>query len=73
MEEQEKVLIDSSLRGKTKEQLGLKPFICTEIRSSIVGIPVTISEEFIARAIRKEAEGSYEEGLKGMTNPRMRC
>jgi len=65
MEEHEKVLIDPSLEEKTREQLGLKPFICTKIRSSIMGIPITISEEVIARAIRREAEGSYEEGLKG--------
>jgi len=42
MEEYEKVLIDPSLEGKTRKQLGLKPFICTEIRSNIIGIPVTI-------------------------------
>jgi len=63
MEEHEKVLIDPSLEGKTKEQLGLKPFTCTEVRSNIMGIPVTITEEIIARAIRRAAEGSYEEGL----------
>jgi len=58
MEEHEKVLIDPSLEGKTREQLGLKPFTCTEIRSNIMGIPVTITEEIIARAIRRAAEGS---------------
>jgi len=69
VEEHEKVLIDPSLKGKTKEQLGLKPFTCTKIRSSIMGIPVTIPKEVIARAIRREAEGSYEEVLEGKTNP----
>jgi len=34
-----------------------------------MGIPVTISKEVIARAIRRDAEGSYEEGLEGKTNP----
>jgi len=43
MEEHEKVLIDPTLEGKTREQLGLKPFTCTEIRSSIMGIPITIT------------------------------
>jgi len=62
MEEHQKVLIDPSLEGRTKEQLGLKPFTCTEIRSNIMGIPITITEEIIARAIRIAAEGSYEEG-----------
>jgi len=32
MEEHEKVLIDPSLEGKSKEQLGFKHFTCTEIR-----------------------------------------
>ena len=63
MEEHEKVLIDPTLEGKTRDQLGLKPFTCTEIRSSIMGIPITITEEVIARAIRRTAEGSFEEGL----------
>ena len=63
LEEHEKVLIDPTLEGKTREQLGLKPFTCTEIRSSIMGIPITITEEVIARAIRRTAEGSFEEGL----------
>jgi len=41
----------------------LKPFTCTEIRSNTIGIPVTITEEIIGRAIRRAAEGSDEEGL----------
>jgi len=52
LEEHEKVLIPS-LEGKTREQLGLKPFTCTEIRSNIMGIPVTITEETIAKACRR--------------------
>jgi len=63
MEEHEKVLIDPSLEGRTKEQLGMKSFTCTEIHSNIMGIPVTITEEIVARAIRRAVEGSYEEGL----------
>jgi len=31
MEEHEKVLIDPTLEGKTREELGLRPFTCTEI------------------------------------------
>jgi len=58
-----KFLFDPSLEGKTREQLGLKSFTCTEIRSNIMGIPVTITEDIIAKAIRTEAERSYEEGL----------
>jgi hypothetical protein len=44
LEEIEKVLIDHTLEGKTREEMGLEPFRCTEIRSSIMGIPVFISE-----------------------------
>jgi hypothetical protein len=46
LEEHEKVIIDPSLEGKTREKLGLKPFTCTEIRSSIMGIPVTIRRSY---------------------------
>jgi len=63
MEEHEKVLIDPSLERKTRKQLGLNSFTCTKIHSNIMGIPVTITEEIIARAIRRITEGSYEEGL----------
>jgi len=56
-------LIDPTLGGKTREQLGLKPFTCTEIRSSILGILITITEEVIAKAIRRTIDGSFEEGL----------
>jgi len=62
-EEQEKILIDPTLEGKTREELGLKPFTCTEIRSSIMGIPITITEEVIPRTNRRTAEGYFKEGL----------
>jgi len=62
-EEQEKILIDPTLEGKTRKELGLKPFTRTEIRSSIMGIPITITEEVIARTIRRIAEGYFKEGL----------
>jgi len=38
----EKVLIDPTLDGKSREEMGLEPFTCTEIRSSIMGILVFI-------------------------------
>jgi len=69
LEEHEKVLIDPTLKGKTREQLCLKPLTCTEIRSSIMGIPVSITEEVIARACRRKVEGSYEENLDNKTIP----
>jgi hypothetical protein len=39
----EKVLIDPTLAGKSRKEMGLEPFTVTEIRSSIMGIPVFIS------------------------------
>jgi hypothetical protein len=63
LEEQEKVLINPTLEGKSREELGLKPFTRIEIRSSIMGIHITITEEVIARTIRRTAEGYYKEGL----------
>jgi hypothetical protein len=32
VEEQEKILIDPTLKGKTREEMGLEPFRCTKIR-----------------------------------------
>ncbi|RHN51938.1 hypothetical protein MtrunA17_Chr6g0474741 [Medicago truncatula] len=42
LEETEKILINPTLEGKSREEMGLEPFVCTEIRSSIMGIPVHI-------------------------------
>jgi len=69
LEEHEKVLIDPSLGGKTREELGLKPFTKTEICSNIMGIYVTITEEVIARACRRATEGSIEENMNNVTSP----
>jgi len=59
----EKVLIDLTLAGKTREEMGLEPFTCTEIRSSIMGIPVFISQEVIGYVIRRASEGCFKDGL----------
>jgi len=37
LEMDEKVLIDPSLKGKTREEMGLEPFTRTEMQSSIMG------------------------------------
>jgi len=65
LEEHEKVLIDLSLGGKTREELGLEPFVETEIRSSIMGVPVFINQSMIECVIRRKAEGEFEDGLDG--------
>jgi len=63
MEMDEKVLIDPSLQGKTREEMGLEPFRCTEIRSNIMRIPVFISEAVISLVIRRASEGRFVSGL----------
>jgi len=59
----EKVLIDPTLTGKTREEMGLEPLISTEIRSSVMGIPVYISQDAIAYVIRRASKGSFRDGL----------
>jgi len=64
LEMDEKVLIDPSLEGKTREEMGLEPFRYEEIRSSVLGIPVVISVDTIAGVIRRALEGRYVYCLK---------
>jgi len=63
MEEAEKVLIDPSLEGKSREEMGLEPFMDTEIRSSIMGVPVFFNQEIIAYVIGRTSEGKFKDGL----------
>jgi len=63
LEEQQKVLIDPSLEGKSREEMGLEPFVDIEIRSSIMGVPVFINQETIAYVIGRTSEGSFKDGL----------
>jgi len=63
MEMEEKILIDPSLQGKTREEMGLEPFRQEEIRSSIMGLSVVISVDTIAGAIRRASEGRFVYGL----------
>jgi len=63
LEMDEKVLIDPSLAGKSREEMGLEPFTVTKIRSSIMGISIFIYEEHIAWVIRRLSKGRYVSGL----------
>jgi len=63
LEESEKVLIDPSLEGKTREEMRLEPFMDTEIRLSIMGVPVFINQEIIAYVIGRASEGNFKDGL----------
>jgi len=58
-EELQAVTKDPSLRGKTRKEMGLEPFRHTEIRSSVMGIPITITEEVIAKACRVAPTGRF--------------
>ncbi|KAK2428911.1 hypothetical protein QL285_027395 [Trifolium repens] len=48
---------DSSLQGKTRSQLGLRPFKGKEIRSNIMGINVVITQEHVAKVLSLDNEG----------------
>ena len=49
-EEDDMVIRNPTLSGKTRDEMGLKSFIQSEIRSFVMGIPITITEEVIAKA-----------------------
>jgi len=59
VEERQAVTRDPSLRGKTRKEMGLEPFRQTEIRSAVMGIPITITEEVIAKACRVAPTGRF--------------
>jgi len=58
-EELQDVIRDPSLKGKSREEMGLETFSQTEIRSALMGVPITITEEIIAKACRVEASGRF--------------
>jgi hypothetical protein len=59
---------DSSLQGKSRRELGLKPYRGKEIRSNILGINVLITQEHIAKVLGLDNEGEnvddYDEKSK---------
>ena len=59
VEELQAVAKDPSLRGKTRKEMGLEPFRQTEIRSAVIGIPITNTEEVIAKACRVAPSGRF--------------
>jgi len=59
VEELQVVARDPSLRGKTRKEMSLEPFRQTEIRSAVMGIPITIIEEVIAKACRVAPTGRF--------------
>jgi len=59
VEELQAVTKNPSLRGKTRKEMNLEPFRQTEIRSAVMGIPITITEEVIAKACRVAPTGRF--------------
>jgi hypothetical protein len=53
-----------SLKGKTGQEKDLKPVCGLEIRSAVMGIPITITEEVIAKACRVVSEGRFKNNVK---------
>jgi hypothetical protein len=58
----------STLAWKSKREMGLEPFTVTEIRSSIMGIPVFISQEVTAFVLRRPSGGSFTNGIDNSKN-----
>jgi len=67
-EEDHMVLLNPDLKGKSRVEMGLKEFKRTEIRSNVIGIPVTIIEEVIGRACRRSVEGTFQSNLNTKTS-----
>jgi len=47
----------------------LEPFVDTEIRSSMMGVPVFINQEIIAYVIGRDSEGNFKDGLDNNKSP----
>jgi len=58
-EERNLVLLYPELAGKSRKEMLLEPFTGTEIRSSVMGVPVKINEKIIAFFLGIKAEGIY--------------
>jgi hypothetical protein len=58
-EEKQKILLDPTLAGKSREEMGLEPYTGMEIRSSVLGMSVFIVEWQIASVLRLDASGKY--------------
>jgi len=58
-EELQAVIRDPSLKGKTRREMGLESFRQIEIRSAVMGVPITITEEVIAKACRVAPTGRF--------------
>jgi len=64
-EEDEAMIRNPSLRGKTRQEMGMDSFRQTEIRSTVMGIPITITKEVIAKACRVAPTGRFLWNITG--------
>ena len=55
---------DSSLKGKTRKEVGLKKFEEVDIRSTIMGIDVVITQRTIAKILSNLNFGRFVVGTK---------
>jgi len=58
-QESQAVSRNPSLKGKSREEMGLEPFRGLEIKSAVMEIPVSITEGVIAKACRMAPEGRF--------------
>lgn len=70
-EENQMVLMYPELEGKTREEMGLEPFVEDEIRSSICGIPVRITQ-WQTEAVLKVEASRYYSGID-LSNAAEKC
>jgi len=58
-QENQAVSRNPNLKGKSRSEMGLEPFNGLEIKSAVMGIPVSITEGVIAKACRMAPEGRF--------------
>jgi len=64
LEEKHKVKENPRLKGKTRKYMGFPEFKQVEVRSAIMGIRDTITEEILSRATRCLNKGMFEVNVK---------
>jgi len=67
-EEDHMILLHPELKGKSRAEMGLKKFKRVEIRSNVMGIPITITKEVIGKSCRRNVEGAFQWNLNKKTN-----
>jgi hypothetical protein len=58
---------NKALKGKTREQLGLRPFRGKEVRSNLLGIDVLITQEHVAKILGLDNQGQDVNSYKKAT------